>query len=43
MEKQSQIGVITEQGDFGLGFNPIEEKERKVVQEHTERQNKEDK
>lgn len=27
-------GVITEQGDLGLGFSPIPENERKVIQEN---------
>lgn len=32
-------GVITEQGDLGLGFNPIPENERKVIQENEQIQN----
>lgn len=29
----AQLGVITEQGDLGLGFNPLNEKDNKVVNE----------
>lgn len=32
-------GVITEQGDLGLGFNPIPENERRVIQENEQIQN----
>lgn len=30
---KEQIGVITEQGDLGLGFDPLSEKDHEVVQE----------
>ena len=29
----SQIGVITEQGDLGLGFNPLSQKDQKTLLE----------
>lgn len=29
----SKIGVVTEQGDLGLGFNPISSDEEKVLTE----------
>lgn len=29
----AQYGVITEQGDLGLGYNPLNEKDNKVVNE----------
>ena len=32
-------GVITEQGDLGLGFNPIPEHERRIIQENEQIQN----
>lgn len=32
------IGVITEQGDLGLGFNPLNNKDQKVVSESTKDQ-----
>ena len=32
-------GVITEQGDLGLGFNPIPEDERRIIQENEQIQN----
>lgn len=32
------IGVITEQGDLGLGFNPLNNKDQKVVAEATKNQ-----
>lgn len=31
--KSSAVGVITEQGDLGLGFNPITPAEEKVLNE----------
>ena len=37
------IGVITEQGDLGLGFNPLNNKDRKMVSESTKDQKPEDK
>lgn len=36
------IGVITEQGDLGLGFNPITEEEASTMKEN-EKQKKESK
>lgn len=32
-------GVITEQGDLGLGFSPIPENERRTIQENEQIQN----
>ena len=32
-------GVITEQGDLGLGFDPIPENERRIIQENEQIQN----
>lgn len=32
-------GVITEQGDLGLGFSPIPENERRIIQENEQIQN----
>ena len=29
------IGVVTEQGDLGLGFNPLNEADQKTVQDNT--------
>lgn len=31
----AQLGVITEQGDLGLGFDPLNNKDQKVVSEST--------
>lgn len=36
---KTNYGVITEQGDLGLGFSPIPENERKVIQENEQIQN----
>lgn len=32
----AQIGVITEQNDLGLGFDPLTDEETKTIQESTE-------
>lgn len=29
-----KIGVITEQGDLGLGFNPVSEEDEKILNEN---------
>lgn len=29
----SEVGVITEQGDLGLGFEPVTDEEEKVLKE----------
>jgi hypothetical protein len=29
----AQIGVITEQGDLGLGFNPLSDKDQQTLNE----------
>lgn len=34
-------GVVTEQGDLGLGFNPMSEEERKKIEEASKQNNKE--
>ncbi len=34
----SEYGVITEQGDLGLGFNPLPQKDQKVVNEAVQRE-----
>ena len=31
---KDNYGIITEQGDLGLGFDPVSEKEAKVIKEH---------
>lgn len=30
----AQIGVITEQGDLGLGFDPLSKKDSQTIKEH---------
>lgn len=37
------VGVITEQGDLGLGYNPLSEKDQKVLKETAENEEKENK
>ena len=39
MRDKTGYGVITEQGDLGLGFNPIPENERRIIQENEQIQN----
>ena len=34
----SQIGVITEQGDLGLGWDPLNQKDQQVYNEAMQRQ-----
>lgn len=29
-----KIGVVTEQGDLGLGFNPVSEDDEKILNEN---------
>ena len=29
----AEIGVITEQGDLGLGYNPLSQEEQRLVEE----------
>ena len=29
----SNIGIITEQGDLGLGFNPLSQKDQEILKE----------
>ena len=33
---QSKLGVITEQGDFGLGFSEVSEQDAKKINEKKE-------
>lgn len=40
MDKDKNIGVITEQGDLGLGFNPLTEEEKKAINESSEEEDK---
>ena len=40
MDKDKNIGVITEQGDLGLGFNPLTEEEKKTINESSEEEDK---
>jgi len=35
-----EIGIITEQGDLGLGFDKINDKDKKVLEEHEEKKEK---
>lgn len=37
------VGVITEQGDLGLGYNPLSEEDQKVLKETAEKEEKENK
>lgn len=39
----SQIGVITEQGDLGLGFDVLNQKDQKVYKESSQKENNEKK
>lgn len=39
----SNIGVITEQGDLGLGFDPLNKKDAKVYNESTKNSQNSDK
>ena len=34
----SEYGVITEQGDLGLGFDPLPQKDQKIVNEAVQRE-----
>ena len=36
----NKIGVITEQGDLGFGFDPLSKKDQKSYKEATKDQNK---
>ena len=35
----TEFGVITEQGDLGLGFDPLEKKDQQVYQEAVNKEN----
>ena len=37
------VGVITEHGDLGLGYNPLSEEDQKVLKETAEKEEKENK
>ena len=37
-ETDEKIGVITEQGDLGLGFNPISDEEEETIEENFNKQ-----
>ena len=37
------VGVITEQGDLGLGYNPLSAEDQKVLKETAEKEEKENK
>jgi hypothetical protein len=39
----SEIGVITEQGDLGLGFNPLSEKDKQALNESAKDEDKDKK
>ena len=39
MEDKQKVGVITEVGDLGLGFNELSEKDQKVVKEQQSSRN----
>lgn len=39
MEDKQKVGVITEVGDLGLGFNELNEKDQKVVKEQQSSRN----
>ena len=43
MTKMTNYGVITEQGDLGLGFNPVTESEEKSIQESQQQEEDEKK
>lgn len=43
MCEEKNIGMITEQGDLGLGYNPITKDEERVIQENKEIQEEENK
>lgn len=40
MDNNKNYGVVTEQGDMGLGFNPISDSDKRLIEE-TERLKKE--
>lgn len=43
MTKMTNYGVITEQGDLGLGFNPVTESEEKSIRESQQQEEDEKK
>lgn len=38
---EKEIGVITEQGDLGLGFDPLTDEEKEALNESTKKEDKE--
>lgn len=38
--KSSTYGVVTEQGDMGLGFSVLNESDQKAAQEHQDQRDK---
>lgn len=38
-----EVGIITEQGDLGLGFDPLSQKDKKVYSESSSNNQNEDK
>lgn len=38
-----QTGIITEQGDLGLGFDPLSQKDQKALNEAADREKEEEK
>lgn len=41
MIMSNNVGIITEQGDLGLGFDPLSEKDQKTYNESTQKQDSE--
>lgn len=41
MANEVTMGVITEQGDLGLGFEPVKESEQKIVEKNDEQKKEE--
>ncbi len=39
---KDNYGIITEQGDLGLGFDPVTKDEAKIIKEHLEQKNESD-
>lgn len=39
---EDKIGVITEQGDLGLGFDPISDEDQETIEQNWKKQQKKD-
>lgn len=39
MNKNEEIGIITEVGDLGLGYEPLTEEDKKRLEENKEKSN----